>query len=143
MKLILEINDQVKSRLSKNYFEKVIKKTIERSNIESVGNIDLSLAVVPEKEIKKVNSIYRKKNKITDILSFSDYSKKENGKIKKEGIFCELIICYPYIRKSAETDGISIKKEMAYVISHGMLHCLGFDHSKKMYEIQDEVCKNF
>jgi probable rRNA maturation factor len=135
MKLRLEINNQEKNLLSKKYFENVVLKTIETSKVKFSGTMNMSLAVVSEKEIKRINRIYRKKNKITDILSFSDYSGND-----KNDIFCELIVCLPYIKKSAEEDKLTLKKETAYVISHGVLHCIGFNHSKKMYEIQDKIC---
>lgn len=140
MKLEIEINCQEKCFLLKDYFKKVIVKTIELGNFKFSGKINLSLAIVSEKEIRKINRIYRKKDKVTDILSFSDYSSRKK---KKEGVFCELIVCLPYIKKSAKKDKIKLEKEMAYVISHGVLHCIGFGHSKKMYEIQDKVCQKF
>ena len=136
MKLRLEINNQEKNSLSKKYFENVVLKTVKISKIEFSGKMDMSLAIVSEKEIKRINRIYRKKNRVTDILSFSDYSPKN-----KKDIFCELIVCLSYVEKSAEEDKITLKKEMAYVISHGVLHCIGFKHSKKMFEIQDKVCE--
>lgn len=138
MKFNLEINNQEKCSLSKKYFEKVVSGAIEESGIKFSGKLDISLAIVSEKEIKRINRIYRKKNKITDILSFSDYSRGNN---KKENIFCELVVCLPYVKKSAEEDKITLKKEMTYVVSHGVLHCIGLSHSKKMYAIQDSVCQ--
>jgi len=140
MKLEIEINNQKKSSFSKDYFKKVISKTIELSGIKFSGKMDMSLAIVSSQEIKKINRIFRKKDEVTDILSFSDYAKK---KTQKKDFFCELIVCLPYIKKSAKEDNVSLKKELAYVISHGMLHCIGYTHSKKMYAIQDEVCQKF
>lgn len=137
MKFNLEINNQAKAPLSKKYFEKVILETIKLSKVRFSGKLDLSLAIVSEAEIKKINRIYRKKNKVTDVLSFSDYKKG------KKDIFSELIICYDYVKKSSEISGVSVKKEMAYVASHGILHCLGFRHSRAMYKLQDVVCKLF
>ena len=137
MKLNFEINNQAKAPLSKKYFEEVILETIKFSKIRFSGKLNLSLAIVSEKEIKKINRIYRKKNKITDVLSFSDYEKE------KRDIFSELIVCYNYVKKSSKINGISLKKEMAYIIAHGTLHCLGFKHGKVMYGIQDIVSSKF
>jgi probable rRNA maturation factor len=141
MKFNLEINNQEKAPLSQGYFKKVISETLKLSKIGFPQGMNISLAIVSENEIKRINRIYRKKNKVTDILSFSEYLGRKNRKIKKENIFCELVVCYSYIKKSAEINGVSIKKEMAYVISHGILHCLGLRHSKKMYNIQDIICE--
>lgn len=137
MKLNLEINNQAKAPFSKKYFEKVVLETIKLSEVRFSGKLDLSLAIVSETEIRKINRIYRKKNKTTDVLSFSDYKKG------KGDVFSELIVCYNYVKESSKISGVSLKKEMAYVVSHGALHCLGFKHSKKMYALQDAVCELF
>jgi probable rRNA maturation factor len=112
-------------------------ETIELSKVGFLGKLDLSLAIVSEAEIKKINRIYRKKNKVTDVLSFSDYKKG------KKDIFSELIVCYDYVKKSSKISGVSVRKEMAYVVSHGTLHCLGFKHGRVMYKLQDVVCGLF
>ncbi len=141
MKHLLEINNQIGCTLSEKYFEKVVSDTLKKGAVKNKGKLNISLAIVSEKEIRKINRIYRKIDKVTDVISFSDfYPKKKN---KTNEFFCELIICYPYIKKSAKEDKIKITKEMAYVISHGVLHIIGFKHSKKMYQIQDEIAENF
>jgi probable rRNA maturation factor len=141
MKVNLEINNQAKCPLSDKYFKKVVSETIKLSQAKIAKEFNASLAIVSEKEIKKINRIYRKKNKITDILSFSDFPGKSKKKVSDA--FCELIVCYAYVKKSAKEQDIALKKEMAYVISHGILHCLGWKHSEKMYDAQDKVCKIF
>jgi probable rRNA maturation factor len=143
MKLNLEINSQSKTGLSKKYFENIILETIELSRKKISKGLNISLAIVSEQEIRKINKTYRNKDKATDILSFSDYSSGEKSKSENKNIFFELILCYSYIEKYARAEKIPLKKEMAYVISHGVLHCLGFKHSRKMYEIQDKIADKF
>lgn len=134
MKFILEINNQTDHKLSKKKLEKAIEKTISLSGV-IIKNINISLAMVSDGEMKKINRIYRKKNKTTDILSFAldQKDKKSND--------CELVVSPSYVEKSAKKNKVSFEKEMVYVVSHGMLHCLGLSHGKRMYAIQDEVCK--
>jgi probable rRNA maturation factor len=139
MKLILEINNQTSYRLSGKRLERAIKETIALSGV-IIKSISISLAIVSNKEIKKINRIYRKRNKSTDILSFAP---DKQDKIVKNSEDCELIISPEYIEKSAQKNKVSFERELMYVISHGMLHCLNFRHGKKMYAIQDEVCKKF
>jgi probable rRNA maturation factor len=137
MKFNLEINNQTKAPLSRKYFERVILEAIKSSKVRLLGKLDLSLAIVSQAEIRKINRIYRKKNKSTDVLSFSDYKKG------KKDVFSELIVCYNYVKKSSMLNRISLKKEMAYVISHGIFHCLGFKHGKEMFNLQDKVSSKF
>lgn len=137
MNFFLEINNKVKCNLSKRYFEKIISDVVGESKIKSRGKFNISLALVSTDEIRKINKKYRKKNKPTDVISFSDYSLE--NKNEKKDFFLEIIICLPFVRKSAKEDKVKIEKEMAYVFSHGFLHCLGHRHSKEMYAIQDKI----
>ncbi len=139
MKLVLEINNQTDYRLPRKKLEKAIEETISLSGV-IIKDMDVSLAMVSDKEMKRVNRIYRKKNKTTDILSFAPDQKNKSLKSAED---CELVVSPSYVEKSAKKNKVSFEKEMAYVVSHGMLHCLGFRHGKRMYAIQDEVCKKF
>ena len=153
MQLILELNNQTKSPIKKDFFAKVAKKTLEESgyNFLKKKTISVSLAIVPKKEIKKLNKIYRKKDQVTDVLSFAEY--KNIGAIKKavdkppkgesgEIFLGELILCYDDIKEYAKKRGLALKKEMANVVSHGILHLVGMKHGKEMFALQKKVIKN-
>ena len=91
----------------------------------------------PEK-IKKLNRIYRKKNSVTNVLSFPEYKSRDTLKKSEDrSIFLgELIICYDDVEKYCQKRKINVKEELAKVVSHGILHLLGFRHGKKMFGIQ-------
>ena len=143
MKINLEINKKVPCSFSKKFLEKVIEDTIRRSGYSFLNSkkITISLALVSEEEIKKINGKYRGQDIITDVLSFANYESKKDI-LKEDGEFVflgELIICCGYIKKFVQNGKVPFKKELAYVVSHGILHLLGFKHSKKMFSIQDKV----
>jgi len=145
MKLTLDINNQTKNRLDKKFIRKVILATLEKSGLKFLNNkeISISLAFVGSKEIKKLNRIYRSKNKATDVLSFAEY--KNTASLKKErksGIFLgELVVCPDDVKYWSVKNKLDYKKELARVISHGLLHLLGLKHGKKMFEIQNFIVK--
>lgn len=144
-KLNLEINNQTKSPVKKRFFEDVIKKVFKEAGFEFLKNktVSISIALVGEKEIKKLNRAYRKKNSVTDVLSFGEY--KNQAGLKKEKsreIFLgELILCYNDIKKYAKKEGIVFKRELQKVAAHGVLHLLGLNHGKKMFAIQEKIIK--
>lgn len=143
MKLNLEINNLTKSPIKKELFKVVAKKTLENSGYDFLKkkNISVSLAIVSKVEIKKLNKTYRKKNEPTDVLSFAEYKSIEKIKaVKEKKLFLgELILCYDDIKEFARKNGLNLKKETGTVVSHGILHLLGFRHGEKMFGIQDEV----
>lgn len=149
MKLNIELNNIAKKPVSKAFLEKVVLRTLKASVLVFLRekNISVSVAVVSPAEIKKINKKYRKINKVTDILSFAEYkSEKELKKAKDDpevsGLFLgELILCYDDIKEYAKKRGLALEKELANVVSHGVLHLLGFRHGKKMFEIQEKIIK--
>jgi probable rRNA maturation factor len=145
MKLNLEVNNKSKSSFSRSSINEVVKKTLNKVGFVFLRNkkISLSLAFVSEKEIKEINKKFRKINKTTDVLSFAEFEdSKSLKKEKSEEIFLgEIILCYNYIRDYAKKNKIKVKTELAEVISHGVLHLLGFKHGDEMFKIQKEVAK--
>ena len=86
---------------------------------------ELSVAIVNDKIIQKLNSIYRQKNKPTDVLSFKDPA--------------QIVVSWPRIKKQAQEQKHSQKKEMSFLLIHGFLHILGYVHKTK---IQEDLMEN-
>lgn len=145
MKLNLEVNILDKSPIKSDFIEKIVENSLKATLGERADNkkISLSFAVVPEKEIKKYNRIYRKKNEPTDILTFCEYEKvnqlEKNLAVEKEIFLGEALLCYNDIKKYCQKNKKNLSMELASVISHGVLHLLGFKHSKKMRIMQESI----
>ena len=89
--------------------------------------VTLTLLLSNNKNIQKLNKVFRKKNKPTDILSFP-LNKKI--KISKNIYLGDIIISYDYLDKSRSKDLKSFKEKVIKIFIHGFLHLLGFDHKK-------------
>ena len=79
------------------------------------------------KKIKKLNKIFRNKNKSTDILSFP-FSKKT--KILNQTYLGDIIISYEFVDKPRNQKIKILKKKLIKIFIHGFLHLLNFDHKK-------------
>jgi len=143
MKLILEINNLDSCKFSQKKLELIIAETIKRSPLGNFfkKNVLISIAIVSEEEIRKINKKYRNKDSSTDILSFGDFNSIEELKNKKEeDIFLgELLICCQDIEKYCKEKNIEFEREFSEVLSHGVLHLLGFDHTEEMFALQKSV----
>lgn len=151
MKLTLELNNQAKAPVKKAFFGAVVKRTLEESHFGFLKNISISIAVVDEKEIKRLNRVYRRKNETTDILSFPEYKNAQGLKSAVDNLsrrpageifLGELVLCYNDIRKYAKKENLNLKNELTGVVAHGVLHLLGLRHGQKMFSIQREIIKN-
>ena len=97
-----------------------ILKALERSQAE------LSIALVGDKEMRPLNAEYRKKNKTTDVLSFP----ADNPATAKRVLLGDVIISVEQARRQAKERNHSLKREMVILLTHGILHLLGYDHER-------------
>lgn len=135
MKTSIEITNRTKKKVEKKIVDRVIRETLKLSK-SKISDFSASVVLVGKKEIENINRIYRKKRKPTDVLSFI-YSSLYNKRGKAlEG---ELVLCPEIIADNAKKNKVTFQKELAFVLSHGTLHILGFRHGKKMFGLQDEV----
>ena len=147
MQYLVEINNKTKIKFSVKKIEAVFQKTVFLALGEPFEGkkFELSLALVIEEEIATLNKEYRKKNTATDVLSFAEYEGKQALLLKNlktqgsETFLGELIVCPDYVRKNAIEDGETFEFAMTLIISHGILHLLGFVHGQKMFALQKAV----
>lgn len=100
-------------------FEKLIKKIVLKEKRK--GKIDLSF--VDDKTIRGLNKKFRRKDKPTDVLSFSYDGDKILG---------DVIISRATAERNAEKFGAAYKAEVKRLVIHGALHVLGYDHGRAM-----------
>ena len=112
---------------NKDIFFKKICKAFPKKYKFLNKKVTFTLLLSNNKNIKKLNKVFRKKNKSTDILSFP-LDKKI--KISKNTYLGDVIISYNHLDKPRSQDLKSFKEKVTKIFIHGFLHLLGFDHKK-------------
>lgn len=110
----------------------------KKSKIKNLNLLEknLTIVLVGSAEMKILNKQFRNKDYATDVLSFPALDPFSFG---------ELVICVSTIRKQAKEHHLSSEQEFLYMLIHGILHLLGYDHetgpkpAKQMFQIQDEL----
>ena len=108
------------------FFQKICKAFPKKYKFLN-KKVSLSLLLSNNKNIQKLNKIFKKKNKSTDVLSFP-LDKKV--RISKKVYLGDIIISYNFINKPQSQNLQTFKKKLAKTFIHGFLHLLGFDHKK-------------
>jgi probable rRNA maturation factor len=123
---MVEINNLTSEKINESFLRKISHFVLKREGKKSNS---LSIALVKPEEIRKLNKKYRKKDAITDVLSFS----KKNDIIKKEKekLRGEIVLCPEQIRKNAQSFNQNFQKELSWALIHGILHIFGYDHKKE------------
>lgn len=115
--------------------------TLKKLNKE---NFDISINFVSGSEIRFLNNKYRKKNKITDVLSFAALEGEKVGESKELG---DIFICLSQIKRQAKEYKVDFKEELIRMLVHGILHLIGYDHISKrdeqvMFKLQEKMVKS-
>ena len=110
---------------NKDFFFKKICKAFPKKYKYLNKKVTFSLLLSNNKNIKKLNKIFRHKNKSTDILSFP---LNKNIKISKNTYLGDIIISYNYLDKPKTQDLKLFKHKVVKIFIHGFLHLLDFDH---------------
>ena len=110
---------------------------------ENVDNGIVNIIIVDNDRIKCINKDYRNKDKETDVISFA---------LEDDDTFIELpvrvlgdiYISIDKVKSQASDYGHSEKREICFLVVHGILHLLGYDHmnesdEKNMFSKQDKI----
>ena len=95
--------------------------------------------LVDEEEIQRLNRETRSMDKVTDVLSYPSLDDIKGEALKKDDYPFELdeeerlfmgsvVVCLQRAKEQAEEYGHSLERELHYLLTHGVLHCLGYDH---------------
>ena len=119
---------------------KLIAKIYDKA-MNDTGNraldVTITVSIVSQKRIKQLNQQYRNVDKATDVLSFPMLNIKYPQKLAdfKQEIapdgwlyIGDVVICKKIAKRQAKEYGHSLRREIAFLALHGLLHVLGFDH---------------
>ena len=122
---------------NKDLFFKKVCKAFPKKYKFSNKKVSFTLLLSNNKNIKKLNKLFRKKNKSTDILSFPS---DKQIKISKNTYLGDIIISYNYLDKPRSQDLKLFKEKVTRIFIHGFLHLLHFQHkSDKDYQVMNLV----
>ena len=92
----------------------------------ALDGAELSVLLVSDAEMQRLNRDWRAKDRPTDVLSFSQ---RENGGAP-EGLLGDVVISVDTARRQARSGGRPLGREAERLLVHGLLHLLGYDHER-------------
>lgn len=149
MDLVLEMSleiegfdDLVNEEEIRGYVEKVLEK-----EYDSKAPVYVSLLFTGNDEIQVINREYRDKDQPTDVISFA-YHETEDFDIGPYDTLGDIVISLERVVEQAKEYNHSPKRELFYVLTHGVLHLLGYDHieeeeRKEMRAKEEEILGSF
>ncbi len=98
--------------------------------------IEISLSFVTPKKIQALNAQYRRKDRPTDVLSFSAREAELPKGLQADVVnWGDVIICPSYAKTEAKRRGLPLREELVRLLVHGVLHLAGYDHASEEEEV--------
>ncbi|PIV12840.1 MAG: rRNA maturation RNase YbeY [Candidatus Nealsonbacteria bacterium CG03_land_8_20_14_0_80_36_12] len=134
---MIEINNLTTLPIKEEFLKEVAEKVLKGEGMIEVSqqrNNGLSIALLGSGRTRQINKKYRKKNRVTDVLTFPETKK---GPIQKTKSLGEIVICPREVKKNSKRFGTPFEKELSRVLIHGILHLLGYDHEENFQKAKE------
>ena len=126
MWLVMSIGifNKTEEKIDKSFVRKVVKHTLKKMEAEKS---EVNIIFVGLEEIHEINKTYRNVDRPTDVISFA-LEDTEDVTIYEERVLGDIYICLDKVHEQAKEYGHTEIREMAFLIVHGLLHLLSYDH---------------
>ena len=131
--IAITFNSSIKPAISKKTLKRIAEITLE--SLDLPYNIEMGIVITNDREIKELNRTYRNIDSATDVLSFYMQSNVDNilpsdfvnppDELQHIG---EVIISYETALRQAKENGTRIKDELSFLLVHGVLHLMNYNH---------------
>lgn len=137
MEIDVLIDKELKGCLEVGWLRRVAKQILAAQGVGA--DVELGLVIASQERVRQLNLSYLGKDEPTDVLAFSMLPALEKAGvdfppfvIPPDGVshLGEVVISYPQAVMQAEEHQHSIRREIAILIIHGVLHLLGYEHDK-------------
>ncbi len=148
MDIIIDITKEIEG------FEEVVPEKIEAYVKEVLSKeyppedrpLYISLLLTDNETIHEINRTYRNKDSATDVISFAYNEDEENDGFYE--VLGDIIISLERVNEQSFEYGHSYEREFYYVLTHGILHLLGYDHieeadKEEMRKKEEEILEAY
>ncbi|WP_423364559.1 rRNA maturation RNase YbeY [Mycoplasma sp. P36-A1] len=128
----------------KTDYSKIFEIALKILNINK--KCEISVTLVNNEEIQRINKEYRNKDYATDVISFESGMLLEEFHLEVD--LGDIFISVDKALEQAKEYGHSQTRELNFLFVHGLLHCLGYDHlneldEKEMFAMQEVILDDY
>jgi len=135
----VQVDDETFPDAPVQLIEAAVLATLDHARAEGV---EVSVALLPDDEMQRLNSQFLAKDRTTDVLAFT----LEGGGDTTLG---DVYLGYEQALRQADEMGVTAEEELVRLAIHGTLHVLGHDHpdgpervESPMFRLQEELVRN-
>lgn len=128
------LSSRLRRRLRLSSLQALAERVLTAAGAPRAG---LGLLLIGDRSMRRLNREYRRKDRTTDVLAFPlaptpALSRKGGG--LGWGLLGDVVISFPQAARQAARAGHPLERELAVLVTHGVLHLLGYDHERSARE---------
>ncbi len=142
MKLELHLQTLL-ARQEQRQSEEIVREMVAAlaKTVDPLPTATVNVVLCSQEFIRNLNKQFRGKDAATDVLSFPLVELKENA--QQDTLAGEIYICWSRAQQQAEELGHSWQRELAFLLAHGLLHLLGYEHgdepNREMRQLEEKI----
>ena len=129
----IEVDDPFSAEVDLAELEQLVGHVLRGEGVAAPAEV--SVWITDEDELHTLNRTYRNVDSSTDVLSFGAEPEDEEAQPfvsapDQPRYLGDLAVSFPHVVRQAEEYGHSRQRELSYLVTHGLLHLLGYDHEQ-------------
>ena len=124
----------------KAVMRKAVRLALKYKNLKTTDPYEVSVIFVDEARIREINKDFRHIDRATDVISFAFADGV--GSEFAPYLLGDIFICTDVVANHAAKYGTTFDEEMTFMVVHGILHLLGFDHHRKKEREEMRTAEN-
>jgi probable rRNA maturation factor len=144
----IEFANETDFELVEHHYLRLLNFLIKQ--LELHPKSEVGLVLVSEESIAELNQQWLGEAGPTDVLSFPIDEVAPFGRWlgAEPGVLGDIVLCPSYASRQAAAKGVTAESEFELLVTHGMLHLVGFDHDepeaeREMFDLQDRLLSEF
>jgi probable rRNA maturation factor len=134
MNIQVVVAEKFARRVSRKEMQRAARRVLAMERPDA--DVDLSIVIVGDRAMRAYNKRFHRVNAPTDVLSFPS--------AVEDDYLGDIIISYETAKENAKRAGWRVREELALLVTHGILHLLGYDDTtpdarEKMWKRQAEI----
>lgn len=127
----IEVDESYADAIDTTALERLTDHVLRGESV--AGPVEVSIWITNEDELHTLNRTYRNVDSSTDVLSFGEDEDADTVFVSapdQPRYIGDLAISFPHAARQAEEYNHSLQRELSYLVTHGLLHLLGYDHEQ-------------
>lgn len=144
----IEVNNETTAKIDAREFVDLARYVFDAMFLHPAT--ELSITFVDEKAMRELHEEWMDLEGPTDVMSFpmDELREGREGELAPEGLLGDIVICPTVAAQQARMAGHSSEEEMLLLLTHGILHLLGYDHvepeeERVMFTLQRKLLLTF